>query len=75
MITDDATIDILANDDNTTDDDMDTDMNVDAEHVYIHGREPKGRGKPSSTREPDGIGHECHWVLSLAHGTGRAILN
>ena len=60
MITDDATIDILADDDdNTIVDDMDTDIivdAVDAVHVYIHGRDPKGRGKPSSTREPDGIG-------------------
>ena len=56
MNTDDATIDILADDDNTIDVDMDTDINVDVVHVYIHGRDPKGRGKPSSTREPDGIG-------------------
>ena len=57
MNTDDATIDILADDDdNTIVDDMDTDIIVDAVHVYIHGRGPKGRGKPSSTREPDGIG-------------------
>ena len=58
MNTDDATIDILADDvdDNTIVDDMDTDRIVDAVHVYIHGRDPKGRGKPSSTREPDGIG-------------------
>ena len=57
MITDDATIDILADDDdNTFVDDMDTEIIVDAVHVYIHGRDPKGRGKPSSTREPDGIG-------------------
>ena len=59
MNTDDATIDILADDDdnnNTIVDDMDTDIIVDAVHVYIHGRDPKGRGKPSSTREPDGIG-------------------
>ena len=55
MITDDATTDILA-DAVTADDDMDTDDNVDAVHVYIHGHDPKGRGKPSSTREPDGIG-------------------
>ena len=54
MNTDDATIDILADDDiNTIVDDMDTDIIVDAVHVYIHGRDPKGRGKPSSTREPD----------------------
>ena len=58
MITDDATIDILADDDddNIIVDNMDTDIIVDAVHVYIHGRDPKGRGKPSSTREPDGIG-------------------
>ena len=57
MITDDAAIDILAAaDDNTIVDDMDTDIAVDAVHVYIHGRDLKGRGKPSSTREPDGIG-------------------
>ena len=57
MNTDDATIDILADDDdNTIDDDMDTNINVDAVHVCIHGRDPKGRGKPFSTREPDGIG-------------------
>ena len=56
MNTDNATIDILAVDDNTIVDDMDTDINADAVHVYIHGRDPKGRGKPSSTREPDGIG-------------------
>ena len=57
-ITTDDTIDILADvdDTNTIVDDMDTDINVDAVHVYIHGRDPKGRGKPSSTREPDGIG-------------------
>ena len=54
MITDDATID--TDDDNTIVDDMDTDITVDAVHVYLHGRDPKGRGKPSSTREPDGIG-------------------
>ena len=36
MITDDATIDILAGDGNTIDDDMDTDIIVDAVHVYIH---------------------------------------
>ena len=59
------------------DDDMDTDINVDAVHVlvYIHGRDPKGRGQPSSTQEPDGIeygpGDGRHWVLSLAHDTGR----
>ena len=58
MNTDDATIDILADDDddNTIVDNMDTDIIVNAVHVYIHGRDPKGRGKPSSTREPDGIG-------------------
>ena len=58
MTTVDATIDILADvdDDNTIVDNMDTDIIVDAVHVYIHGRDPKGRGKPSSTREPDGIG-------------------
>ena len=58
MNTDDATIDILADDDddNTIVDNMDTDIFVDAVHVYLHGRDPKGRGKPSSTREPDGIG-------------------
>ena len=56
MNTDDATIDILADDDdNTIVDDTDTDIIVDAVHVYIHGRDPKWRGKPSSTREPDGI--------------------
>ena len=77
MNTDDATIDILADDDNTIDDDMNTDINVDAVHVlvYIHGRDPKGRGQPSSTQEPDGIeygpGDGRHWVLSLAHDTGR----
>ena len=52
MFTDDsgATIDILADDDNNTiDDDMDTDINVDAVHVYIHGRNPKGRGNPPRT--------------------------
>ena len=52
MITDDAiTIDILADADDVT-------VGVDAVHVYIyiHGPDPKGRGKPSSTREPDGIG-------------------
>ena len=43
MNTDDATIDILADDvDNTID--MDTGINVDALHVYIHGCDPKGRG-------------------------------
>ena len=38
MNTDDATIDILADDDdnNTIVDDMDTDIIVDAVHVYIH---------------------------------------
>ena len=51
-----ATIDILADDDNTLDEVMVTFDNVDAVHVYIHGHDPKGRGKPSSTREPDGIG-------------------
>ena len=56
MITDDATIDILADDDNMITDDMNTDIIVDAVHVYIHGHDPKGRGKPSSTSEPDGIG-------------------
>ena len=57
MNTDDATIDILTDDDdNTIADNMDTDIIVDAVHVYIHGRDPKGRGKPSSTREPDGVG-------------------
>ena len=50
MLTDGATIDILA------DDDMDTDVHADAVHAYIHERDPKGRGKPSSTRKPDGIG-------------------
>ena len=56
MNTDDATIDILADDDdNTIVDDMDTEIVVDAV-VYIHGRDPKGRGKPFSTREPDNIG-------------------
>ena len=59
--TDDATIDILADDDNTIadddntfDDDMDTDINVDA--VHVHGCDSKGRGNASSTQEPDGIG-------------------
>ena len=57
MNTDDVTIDILADDDdNTIVDDMDTDIIVDAVHVYIHGHDPKGRGQPSSTRGPDGIG-------------------
>ena len=58
MITDDATIDTLDDDDNTVTDDMDADDNVDAVHVYIYiyGHDPKGRGKPSSIREPDGIG-------------------
>ena len=58
MNTDDATIDILADDDddNTVVDDIDTDIIVDAVHVYIHGHDPKGRGQPSSTREPNGIG-------------------
>ena len=44
MNTDGATIDILADNDNTIDDDMDTDINVDAIHVYIYGRDPKGVG-------------------------------
>ena len=57
MNTDDATIAKLADDgDNTIVDDMDTDIIIDAVHVHIHGRHPKWRGKPSSTREPDGIG-------------------
>ena len=54
---------------------MNTDVNADAVHVYIHRRDPKRSGKPSSTREPDGIGEGTgdrrNWVLSLAHSTGR----
>ena len=40
MNTDDATLDILDDDDdNTIVDDMDTDIIVAAVHVYIHGRD------------------------------------
>ena len=75
MTSDDAIIDILADDDNTVTDDMNMDVNVDVVHVYIHGHDPKGRGNPSSTREPGGIrqgtGDGRHWVLFLAHDTDR----
>ena len=55
MTSDDAIIDILADDDNTVTGDMNMGVNVDVVHVYIHGHDPKGRGNPSSTWEPGGI--------------------
>ena len=41
MITDDATIDILADDNSTINDDMDTDINVASAHIYTWTR-PEG---------------------------------
>ena len=47
MITDDATIDTLDDDDNTVTDDMDADDNVDAVHVYIYmDTTRRGEGNP-----------------------------
>ena len=47
MNTDGATIDILADDDNTLDDDIVTDDNVDAVHVYIYmDATRRGEGNP-----------------------------
>ena len=69
MITDDATIDILADDD----DDMDPDDNVDAEDIYKWTRPERERETlldPRAWRYR--VRHQRRrWVQFLAHGTGR----